>query len=135
MQNAYSATASALRATTSLGNRPIAPQLLEAAREELAGPTTSVEGRDTVDGLANRLVSEECLDLRIPFTQSRSYAQMDEAVCDQFSSIMLLVMDTVVRHFSDAGPSMEPKPDTNVLTVIYAMVILSDAKAFWSSVF
>lgn len=128
-------TAGTSSATNTVGNSPIAPKSLETALEEVATYVSRADGKGMFDGVADGPVSEERSAPRIRPTHSRSYARPDDTVRYQASSIQVVVDDTDVQHFDEAGRAAESRANSKVLAEIATVVSRSDAEAFSNSSF
>lgn len=121
---------SALNTTTAVGNPQIAPQLLEAALQEVATPILRAENEDTFDGLINRTVLEKRFVSRIWPTQSCSWGRQENTVREQITNILTLVEDAIVWPFGDAGRPTKSSPDTKILPVLQTVFNRSVSEAF-----
>lgn len=93
------------KAAQAVENLLIAPQSLEAALQGVATSFPSLDGEDTFDAVADRLVSEERPAPGTRPKHSVSSAKLGVTLGQQISSILALVQDAVARR--NAGRATE----------------------------
>lgn len=103
---------------TPVVNPPIAPQSLEAALKEVAVSNQRVESGDTLDGFADKPVSEERPASTIPFTRSCSTVWLEDAMRDQIVCISAVLENAVVRLLDNEGQATELSPHNKVMAAI-----------------
>lgn len=93
-------------------------------------PIPSEESEETLVRSANKAVSEERPTLRLQSTQTRSSARLGDVVWKQIESRPALIDRAVVRLFDDAGGAMYSSADTDVMSLIRAVVNQSVPRGF-----
>lgn len=79
------------------------------------------EGEDRFDSLDHKIVLEEHTALRIQPAHSASWARLSNALFEQNTSILALIVETVIRFFKDAGNGTESGPDRTMISIIQIM--------------
>lgn len=94
-------------AAIAVGNSTIVHQSLEASLKKIPTLVRRAEGEESVEGLADRLVSYKRPTPRTRPTHSASSDRLEKIIREQIISIPALTEDAVMRLFEDAGEATD----------------------------
>lgn len=112
---------------------PNPPQSLQTAFAEVRTPAKRAQKEDSFNVIADRLVSEGPPPRELGRATFALSTRLENAVCEQITSLSALVGNAVVRFIKDASPASETSQDTIVISVIQPVVSSTVEKPFQSA--